>query len=374
MNIQNQTEKLGRGRALTAAALLCFSAAATLYVSSNSPPLQTDPTLIDTDISLSDLSTEETNYYRSLSISQPNGDCQITYAQLSEIDISPTWQASFPGSGARMTWILVRALTGILTNDDNDNHDRGYSKVVAVKTHYPIMKGRIGGLDKMFGRAMVILRNPITAIPSYFNQKYERQNHLPTHSTRGPNEDWIKYRDDPTYGVLAQIAGYEKFVEYWMEKYPERQNLLLFSYEDLTDNNLGPLIATRIANFLGQSEGVEHIATESIPCVWDTIVNYKNAGPPVVEGTLPENNEVNASRKKNMRRLEEKMYADQGWHPSSLSPQRTGPKVRPYTEHNLELMLAMCQRLIEKYSFDEEFVRIMASYIDTVSNTVPSLE
>mmetsp|Transcript_5259 Transcript_5259/g.11939 ORF Transcript_5259/g.11939 Transcript_5259/m.11939 type:complete len:367 (-) Transcript_5259:224-1324(-) len=366
MNIQNQTEKLGRGRALTAAALLCFSAAATLYVSSNSPPLQTNPTL-DADRTISDLSHEQTNSHRSLSIGHANGDCMVTYAQLSEIDITQTWQASFPGSGSRMTWSLVEALTGIRTNDDFNSHDRGYSRVVAVKTHYPIKdaKRKFGGLDELFGRAMVILRNPINAIPSYFNLQYEHLNHLPNHSTRGPNEDWLEYRN---LYYLDQIQGYEKFVEYWMEKYPDRQNLLLASYEDLTDNYLGPIVTTRIANFLGQSEGVEHIATESIPCVWDTIVNYKNAGPPVVEGTLPENNEVNASPKKNRRRLQQgKTHAD----PSSL---RTGPKVRPYTEENLGLMLAMFQRLMEKYSFDEEFVRIMASYIDTVSNTVPSLE
>lgn len=280
-----------------------------------------------------------------------------------------------------MTWSLVEALTGIRTTDDFDSHGRGYTRTVAVKTHYPIKnaKRKFGDLDALeFGRAMVVLRNPINAIPSYFNLQYEHLNHLPNHSTRGPNEDWIKYRDNPGYDVSAQLRGYEEFVQYWMEKYPERQSLLLASYEDLTDNYLGPIVAMRIANFLGESEGVEPIATEAIPCVWETIVNYKNLAPsargnfplPPEEDTLE--NEVNVGRKKKRKKKTKrrltggKTYAD----PSSL---RAGPKDRPYTEQNLAEMLAMFQRLMERYYLDEDFVRIMASYIDTVSNTEPNL-
>ena len=34
-------------------------------------------------------------------------------------------------------------------------------------------------------------------------------------------------------------------------------------------------------------------------------------------------------------------------------------------------MLTLFQRLERKYSYDEEFVRIMRLYIESVSNTVP---
>ena len=98
----------------------------------------------------------------------------VTYGKMSEYPIAPTWQASFPGSGSRMTWSLVEALTGIRTNDDYDSHERGYERVVAVKTHYPVKnaRNRFGDLDQLFGRAIVILRNPINAVPSYFNLQY----------------------------------------------------------------------------------------------------------------------------------------------------------------------------------------------------------
>ena len=116
----------------------------------------------------------EHNGHRALSKALPNGGCRVTYPHLTDSPIPQTWQASFPGSGARMTFRLVEALTGIKTNDDFDSHQRGYEKVVAVKTHYPVKDAyrRFLELDKSFSRAMVILRNPINAIPSYFNLQY----------------------------------------------------------------------------------------------------------------------------------------------------------------------------------------------------------
>jgi len=464
MNHQNRAERPWpvRCRALNAAALLCFTVGALYIASDTSRPsssLHYDSLAIDQAISLESR--------RELSVALPHGGCLVTYAKLTETPITQTWQASFPGSGSRMTWSLVEALTGIRTNDDYDSHERGYENVVAVKTHYPVKnaKRRYWELDKLFGRAMVILRNPINAIPSYFNLQYEHLNHLPNHSTRGPNEDWLQYRDHPGYGVSAQLVNYEKFVEYWMEKYADRRNLFLASYEDLTDDYLGPVVATGIARFLGESEGVDPIAPESIPCVWMTIVNYKNAPPPpdkkvidasarmlggsakgaeliqastlrkmaakgefaqemstgrkgvqnrkaqvlggktnsnprtlnVGKGASPQEKAIvsrraqmlggktntNASSLKvsNAASSQEKLNVREGARklsgskthadPSSL---RTGPKVRPYTQKNLTDMLAMFERLVRKYSHDQDFVRIITSYIEHVSKIQPSQE
>jgi len=415
---------MGRRRALLAAAL-CFSAtgAASLYRASNSLLPIHDADLLNTELmSISD-SLLESSSRRELSIALPHGGCQVTYAHKSEVDIAPTWQASFPGSGARMTWSLVEALTGIRTNDDYNSHERGYERVVAVKTHYPVKdaRRRFKGLDELFGRAMVILRNPLSAIPSYFNLQYEHLHQLPNHSTRGPNEDWIMYRDNAEFGFSTQISNYEKFVEYWMDKYEDRSNLLMVSYEDLTDNWLGPIVSTRIAGFLAEVDGVDPIAPEAISCVWETIVNYKKTAPPPVadEGVYTEGNyqtvEAQAPpvgdlsnaairrRDRKLRRDQNKMKKERGRRlaerrrtlevvepeqpaeqtgvngeklfkgkthadPSSL---RVGPKVRPYTEQNLGEVLAMFQRLAKKYNYDEDFVRIMASYIETAANTAP---
>ena len=145
-----------------------------------------------------------------------------------------------------------------------------------------------------------------------------------------------------------------------------RSHVLLVSYEDLTDDGLGPMMATHIADFLGTGEGVEPIARDSIPCVWHTIVKYKDVDmpehPPVLlrrrleveEGSMLAEGEAEGGRS----------FAD----PSSL---RMGPKKRPYTQQQLSEMLAMFQRLVYKYHHDEEFVRMMVLYIDVVTNTQP---
>lgn len=378
MDHQTQAETPARrGRAFLASAILFFAAGSASILVASSLLSSGEHNPLDTALSLSSPASNK----RSLSVALANGGCLVTHAKMTKYPIAQTWQASFPGSGARMTWMLAEALTGIRTNDDYDPRGRGFENVVAVKTHYPVKDARRKHniLDPLFGRAIVILRNPMNAIPSYFNLLYERKNHLPNHSTRGTNEDWIIYREDPG-GYAYQFPKFEEFVEYWMEKYPERQQLLIVSYEDLTNNSTGPIAATQIANFLGETEGVDPIAAESIPCVWEAIVNYKNVAPPT-EDTFKEAKavlaaakspapveEVDVIRSKNKRRLGVARVKKFPVDPSSL---RTGPKVRPYTEQNLADMVAMFQRLAEKYNYDEHFVRIMNSYIETASNTVP---
>jgi len=384
MNNQIETEKpaagCGRAVVVVVAAFLFTAAAGTAHImtSNTAPPLheRSNPLYSDSALSISN----PDDSHRSLSVALPHGGCQVTYASVSSIKISPTWQASFPGSGSRMTWSLVEALTGIRTNDDYDSHERGFERVVAVKTHYPVKdaRGKFGDLDRHFGRAMVILRNPINAVPSYFNLQYEHQNHLPTHSTRGPNEAWVNYRDSPTNGLAYQLTHYENFVSYWMEKYPDRAQLLMLSYEELTDNFMGPIVAAHIANYLREVDGVYPIAPESIPCVWETIVNYKNIAPPTkgtVSAIMGEAQEQQMGevhgRQRRLQVEEDPIVLKKGKTHADPSSLRVGPKVRPYTEQNLADMLAMFHRLVERYSFDQDFVRIMTSYIEVVLNTVP---
>ena len=120
-----------------------------------------------------------------------------------------------------------------------------------------------------------------------------------------------------------------------MEKYDSREKLLLVTYEDLIDYEKGPVAATRIADFLGETDGVDPIANESIPCVWHAVVKYK----------------------------------DSVANPMSL---RKGQVERPYTENQLAEMKAILEDLMVKFSNDVELVSILASYMDTVTNTVPT--
>ena len=124
----------------------------------------------------------------------------------------------------------------------------------------------------------------------------------------------------------------------------------MVSYEDLAGANLGPLVTMTITQCLAETDGVEPIARESVPCVWETIVNYKNAAPS--PDMVQNNNGVEEGRRKLLSA-------------KSSSP-RTGPQVPPHTKQNLADMLAMFHRLVEKYSYDEVLVRVLVLYIQVV--------
>ena len=122
----------------------------------------------------------------------------------------------------------------------------------------------------------------------------------------------------------------------------------------MTNAKTGPKIALSIAKFLGQTEGVTPIADESVPCVWETVINYNNhvGGSTHVDETPSKRKMIDAG----------KSHVD----PKS---ERSGPKIRPYTQQMLDNMLAMLQRLKERYEDDEELGRILEGYIETTLNT-----
>ncbi|KAL7511567.1 hypothetical protein ACHAXN_008521 [Cyclotella atomus] len=210
--------------------------------------------------------------HRRLSLALPNGGCQITWPKPPPPNIQITYAASYPGCGARMTWNLVEALTGLQTGDDWNNNGRG-DKVVTVKTHYPQSNGILPEFDDKINRAFLVVRNPMQSIPSFFNHIYEMRNHLPVHSERAPLEEWIKWRD---HYLEEEIREYKKFTVYWMDRMTP-ENRYVITYEGLTDDLIGAEVTKGLNEFLGRAEGVEAIDRESVPCVWKAVV--KNQPP-----------------------------------------------------------------------------------------------
>ena len=122
--------------------------------------------------------------------------------------MEPTLVASYPGSGAKLTWKLIRAITGIMTGDDVDHNGLvRKGQVVAIKTHYPTILSKekfeatttiatttndaheeehqqsdVVNLSRI-ERSILLLRSPFHAIPSYYNFQYERSMNLENHST-----------------------------------------------------------------------------------------------------------------------------------------------------------------------------------------------
>ena len=120
--------------------------------------------------SLSSIITEEnvsgsSSSRRQLSEALPNGGCRLTWPKKPAPGTPISYAASYPGCGARMTWNLVEALTGLETGDDWNNNGRG-SEVVTVKTHYPQSNGILPEFDERIHRAFIVIRNPLESIPS----------------------------------------------------------------------------------------------------------------------------------------------------------------------------------------------------------------
>ena len=150
--------------------------------------------------------------------STSNMACNIRPAEPREI--GATVIASYPGSGAKLSWKTIRALTGIMTSDDYDHNGlASKNAAVAIKTHFPAL-GDENGLPTIIAyvpRAILLLRNPLNAIPSLHNFEYEQMHNLPNHSTRAPIEEWIAWRNER---FDSELNNWKSHLNYWMDRYP----------------------------------------------------------------------------------------------------------------------------------------------------------
>ena len=342
---------------IAAAALLCFLA--TVYITTNNNNQHSNKSAVIAvannlhDLILTeDMNIDETSSSSSSSLLRPTegrralsdmvrvegADDVCTYKRarliavsLADHDVSPTYQASFPGSGARMTHELIRALTGIAISTDHAyavETDRQRHSV-AVKTHYPDPNGvPLDEYDEHFHGAVLVLRHPAKAIPSFFNFWYERIHGLANHSTRAPLEEWLKFRDT---SLVRQLQHYQQHMDFWMQKYEENQDkLLVVTYEDLTDDVKGPETTAKIAAFLSAAEGVKTVPPESIECIWKKVVKYEDIGIQMQYG----------------------------------SHRKGGPKSNPYTDIQLYAIQLMMQEQRIKFQNDPVMVDIMNKYIE----------
>ena len=126
---------------------------------------------INSQSHVSSHSNNDNTNHRRLSNSLPNGGCEITWPKKPDPGTQITYAASYPGCGARMTWNLVEALTGLETGDDWNNNGRG-EEVITVKTHYPQSNGILVEFDEKIQRGFIVVRNPMKSIPSFFNHIY----------------------------------------------------------------------------------------------------------------------------------------------------------------------------------------------------------
>ncbi len=224
--------------------------------------------------SSSEVNTASNSAVLSLPLNLPSVDlnCEVTAAKTSSVPITPIYAASYPGSGAKLTSKIIEALTGILTGDDfNANEET--NNVVSIRTNYPHSIASNVELTTNFIRSILVVRNPLNAIPSLHNFVYESENKLPEHSVHAPPNAWLEWREK---NFATEISSWAIHIRSWMYRSENKSDRLVISFERLADENLGPLEVTRLAEFLGREDGVSTRQPEDMPCVWWKVVNYKN--------------------------------------------------------------------------------------------------
>ena len=246
-----------------------------------------------------------------------------------------------------MTWKLIEALTGIVTGDEHVLNGHEWDRTVSVKTHFPHEHGNAAmGMttNEQFPRAVLLLRHPKDAFPSYFNYLYEVQHNLPGHSTRAPMDDWLRWRDA---NYEEQMIAWAQHADFWLSRYSDDpEKILVLGFEGLTDDRGGPASALGLAAFLDRSNGIDTIDPEAVPCIWDKIVRYKegekDTTTPQTVGTLvfQTNQETGVASKR----------ASGDGHD------------RPYTEQQLEKMLGLLREVHKKHKTNKQLVQWLRSY------------
>mmetsp|Transcript_19549 Transcript_19549/g.27111 ORF Transcript_19549/g.27111 Transcript_19549/m.27111 type:complete len:271 (-) Transcript_19549:152-964(-) len=251
-----------------------------------------------------------------------------------------SFTASYPGSGAKLTWKLVRAITGIYTGDDHDHNGRVEKQtVVAIKTHYPA-----AGPSEVFfherlehvNSGILLIRNPMNALPSYHNFMYEQANKLLNHSTRAPVEVWIQWRNDHFQEEVDNWVNHAKF---WLDRYytPSDKQFFLLPYEHLTSTvqtQLGIETLKNLGNYLIQLDPIIQESAvkthETYQCIWELFVLNRN---------VPGEKERRSSLRSG------------------------GPVTYPYTAEQVEYMIQSLIQLRDAYAHVGEFYGLMQEYL-----------
>lgn len=334
---------------------------------------------------------------RSLSIFKKNR-CTSTpeIKQQPHFPIPSAYLATYPGSGARVARRLVKALTGLRVQNSQGQARR--EDVVAIQTLYPHEAGNLVEWDTKVGRAIILMRNPMHALPNFFDELYVTKRHLPANfhpkepvaiegAAAANVAEWISWRDRL---FDNQMRSYREFLRYWTKRF-EDQRTLIVAYEDLTDDGKGGEEATRLAEFLRQAKRVSTVELDDAPCVWQQV--FKNGGDGIGDGDGDEENNptdeniqgtrqmskngVNAPKRRQLavkisdpddgqeRRQLASYYIP---HPNSI---KAAPSARPFSTQQLEAMLVTLHEIsAELFSYSHHLHGILVRYRDEIAEVL----
>jgi len=256
---------------------------------------------------------------------------------------------------------------------DRTGFARGQGEVVVVRTNFPHTSGKLAAYDDWMPRAFVILRNPLHAIPCYFDQLYEMKSHMPAGSAAKNSEEtlaaWIKWRDNE---LSNQILLYRRFVSFWMEKYLEKDDKrVYFSFESLVDEEKGPREAVRLATFLeggikanamemtrdlrpdligvAVAESVKtFVNIEDIPCIWRESVWKELVHTSISDGEAATG------------------HIQEGANNLSFRGEDWSPTQRPFTPENYVAISDMILELMNRWGRHKRLLGILSGYFQEV--------
>eukprot|EP01052_Picozoa_sp_SAG31_P013207 SAG31_NODE_790_length_12082_cov_8.754319_4_plen_526_part_00 len=205
--------------------------------------------------------------------------------------------ASYPRSGNSMLRALLEGCTGVVTGSDSrpdrnmardlalyglvgegdtGNHDGG-GRVWIVKTHFP---ERYGWRNFGCQRAILLVRNPVNAIRSYFNMLLTG-----THTHSIAASEYSRFADIWTRHVKEELIFWLRYHRWWLEK---SIPMVIIRYEDLADKDGGRLLALhRTTDFLyGKTHTAFRSATGAIQAVSGDELMQTSKRPYVLPGPI----------------------------------------------------------------------------------------
>jgi len=198
-------------------------------------------------------------------------DTSCTLKRATHQLVEPIHAVGYPGSGNLVLISLVQALTGMSAegSDVGVPPPEPYNYITYVS--HELAHART------FSRLILLLRNPLKAIPSLCNFHYERvhlqKDLMGHHKVQAPMEFWIPFRDER---FDEELTLWKNTVEYWVDAYDNKEESgyyrLVISFESLVDQYVGPLETTRLARFLNETHQVSTAPAEQMPCLWNKIV------------------------------------------------------------------------------------------------------
>eukprot|EP00584_Thalassiosira_punctigera_P009877 CAMPEP_0172533350 /NCGR_PEP_ID=MMETSP1067-20121228/6083_1 /TAXON_ID=265564 ORGANISM="Thalassiosira punctigera, Strain Tpunct2005C2" /NCGR_SAMPLE_ID=MMETSP1067 /ASSEMBLY_ACC=CAM_ASM_000444 /LENGTH=1015 /DNA_ID=CAMNT_0013317979 /DNA_START=86 /DNA_END=3133 /DNA_ORIENTATION=+ len=336
--------------------------------------------------------TSRPQHRRSLSMFKRNR-CQSTpqFKQQPQSPIPLTYLATYPGSGSRITRQLIKALTGLRVLSANDQIQK--NNIVAIQTQYPHEAGNLVERDNDIHRTVILIRNPMYALPTLFDELYASKKHLPARfhpkqpvavEEAATVAEWVSWRDRL---FENQMKSYEEFIRYWIKRYGHKKRLIL-SYEDLIDDATGSEEATRLATFLGEPKEVSTLKLDDVPCVWlkifkDGVIDDDDGNEDNVSideklrgrRQMLSNNEVNASTKWQSKKVGKGSDPDERRkhrrlasyfipHPNSIN---AAPSARPFTREQLKAMISSLHQLSDElHPHSHHLQRVLVRYRDEI--------